>query len=275
LKKEQENSILMQKAVTGMYKVLHELLSDKTGGAVFSCFGIWHLCYLFAAAAAGVLLFVLLKRRDETGRRAVIRRLIHCAFGLYLADFFLMPLAFGEIDIEKLPFHVCTAMCVMCFLSHHWARLEKYRVHVALLGFLSNLVYLIYPAGVMWYQVHPLSYRVVQTLLFHGCMTLYGLFELMFGAGKLAWKTCHKDLAVLIAMTAWARIGNTVYNGQSGSYDHFFNWFFVVRDPFYLLPEHIAPWVMPILNIAVFFAAELLIYAVFAAARRSCTHECL
>ena len=32
-----------------MYGVLSEIFSDKKGDVVFSCFGIWHLCYLFAA----------------------------------------------------------------------------------------------------------------------------------------------------------------------------------------------------------------------------------
>ena len=47
-----------------------------------------------------------------------------------------------------------------------------------------------------------------------------------------------------------------MYNGTSEGYDHFFNWFFVIRDPFYILPEPVAHWLMPPLNIAIFFAAE-------------------
>ncbi len=246
-----------------MYAFFNKLLSDKTGGVVFSCFGIWHLCYILAVAVIAVLIMLCRKKSDALANKKIPNVFIKVAFGLYIADFFLMPLAFGEIDIEKLPFHVCTAMCVMCFLSNHVRVLKKYRIHFALLGFLSNLIYLLYPAGVMWYQVHPLSYRVIQTLLFHGTMTLYGLFTLIYDGQKLAWKTCYRDLGVIVLMTLWARIGNTIYNGQAGTYSHNFNWFFVVRDPFYLLPEHIAPYVMPFLNIAAFFVVELLIYAVY------------
>lgn len=252
----------MESGVSNVYALFHQLLSDKKGGAVFSCFGIWHLCYIFIIAVIGVLAVFYLEKKDEGGKKKVTGAFINVSFGLYIADFFLMPLAFGEIDIEKLPFHVCTAMCVMCFLSNHIRSLEKYRVHFALLGFLSNLIYLLYPAGVMWYQVHPLSYRVVQTLLFHGCMTLYGPFVLLFGEQKLEWKRCYRDLIVIVAMTLWALIGNTIYNGQAGDYSHNFNWFFVMRDPFYLLPQNIAPYIMPILNVAAFFAVEMLVYAI-------------
>ena len=53
----------------------------------------------------------------------------------------------------------------------------------------------------------------------------------------------------------------------AGDYSHFFNWFFVVRDPFYAIPEAIAPFIMPFLNIALFFAVEMLVYLVIYGAR--------
>jgi len=63
-------------------------------------------------------------------------------------------------------------------------------------------------------------------------------------------------------MTVWALLGNTLYNGQAWGKTQFFNWFFVVRDPFYILPESIAPIIMPFLNVALFMAVELVVYAV-------------
>jgi hypothetical protein len=56
-------------------------------------------------------------------------------------------------------------------------------------------------------------------------------------------------------MTLWAMAGNFVYNGS-----RFYNWFFVVRDPFYIFPETVAPFVMPFVNVALFFAVELLLH---------------
>ena len=134
--------------------------------------------------------------------------------------------------------------------------MRKYRSSFALLGLISNLVYLIYPAGVMWHQVHPLSYRVIQTLTFHGCMTVFGVLALAFDREK---QQPLRDLAVLTAMTIWAVLGNYLYNGEADGYSHVFNWFFVVRDPFGLLPATLAPYVMPFVNIAVFFLVEILI----------------
>ena len=245
-----------------MYSFLHQILSDKKGEKVFSCFGGWHFIYILLAVVAAAVLLWRLKSRSREEKLQTARTVGTAAFGLYLLDFFLMPLAYGEIDIEKLPFHACTAMCVMCFLSHRIPRLERHRPSFALLGFLSNFVYLIYPAGVMWHRVGPLSYRVVQTLLFHGIMTVYGVLMLACEGEKLRFRTCRRELITLSAMTLWAVLGNGMYNGESEGYSHFFNWFFVVRDPFYLLPEGAAPFVMPFVNIAVFFAAEMLVYLV-------------
>ena len=245
-----------------MYSFLSGLLSDKKGGDIFTLFGAWHFFYLVLTivTVAAVLLWLNGKGADLKARTT--RIFINVAFGLYVSDFFLMPLSYGEIDIEKLPFHACTAMCVLCFLSYHNRFLEKYRLSFVLLGFISNLVYLIYPAGVMWHAVHPITYRVIQTLLFHSVMTIYGLLTLIFEYDKFDLKKCPRDLAVIVFMTVWAMIGNYAYNGSSEGYSHFFNWFFVVRDPFYAIPESVAPIVMPLLNIILFFAVEIVIHIV-------------
>lgn len=244
----------------GMHSFLTRLLSDRKGGEVFTCFSVWHIIYIILTAAAVTAILLRLKNADKVAKDRIMKILINISFGLYILDFFLMPLAYGEIDIEKLPFHACTAMCVACFLSTHIQRLSPLRVHFALHGFISNLVYLIYPAGVMWHAVHPLSYRVVQTLIFHSIMTVYGLVTLICERNSFKLRKIHLELPVICCMTLWALIGNYVYNGTYGGKDRLFNWFFVVRDPFYALPENIALFVMPLLNIALFFGVEALIY---------------
>ena len=238
-----------------MYTILHALLADRTGGGVFRCFGLWHFFWIgLAAALFGIALRALRRQKD---RQAALGQLMGLAFGLYILDFFLMPLAYGQIDIEKLPFHACTATCVLCVLARHNRFLGRFKDQFVLLGLLTNLIYVIYPAGVGWYQIHPLSYRVWQTLLYHGAMPAFGLFSLCFGEVILEWRKCPRDLVFLCIMTVWALLGNTLYNGLDG---RFFNWFFVVKDPFYILPEGIAPVVMPVGMTAVMFFGEMLIY---------------
>jgi hypothetical protein len=240
-----------------MYAFLHDILADKKGGEIFTLFHFWHFFYIAATFLTIAVLLTLMKKKvvgDQTPRV-----LICIAFSLYMADFFLMPLAYGCIDIEKLPFHGCTAMCVLCYMSYHVGFLQKYRPSFALLGLITNITYLLYPAGVMWYEVHPLSYRVIQTLLFHSVMTVYGVITLMTQRQRFDKKTIRTDLAVIVGMTLWALLGNYVYTGSSEGYDHFFNWFFVVRDPFSAIPENISRFIMPPLNVFLFSVVSVLL----------------
>ena len=243
-----------------MYSLLQSLLADRPSSSPFTCFGLWHLLYL--AVIFGVILTVifLLKNRSDEAKRRATSAALYTAFGLYVADLFLMPLAYGEIDVEKLPFHACTAMCLCCMLSRRNAFFSRFKDQFVLLGLLSNLIYVIYPAGVGWYQVAPLCYRVWQTLLYHGAMTAFGLFSLTFGDVELSWRKIPRNALLLCAMTTWALLGNTFYNGLNG---RFFNWFFVVEDPFGILPSEVSPLVMPLLMTAILLFGEILIHLVY------------
>ena len=243
-----------------MYVTLHNILSDKTGGDIFVCFGAWHFFYIFLAIAAITLSLYFTRNKCQKDKNRLLNILISIAFGLYMLDFFLMPFAYGEIDIEKLPFHSCTSMCIMCFVSRVCGALKKYRQNFALLALISNLVYLLYPAGVMWYQIHPLSYRVIRTLLFHAIMVVYCLLSLLLDSDGLKIKEWYSNLVILCSLTIWAIIGNALYSGTLDELDYnkSFNWFFVKNDPFYAIPSDISPYVMPFINITAFLAVEIM-----------------
>ncbi len=247
-----------------MYSILHNILEDKEGGRIFTCFSVWHFFYIFLAIGLIAVLIHIFNNKEQSVKERVLRTVIAIPFGLYMADFFLMPLAYGQIDIDKLPFHACTALCVLCFMSNHDRILRKYRIHFALFGLLSNLMYLIYPAGVMAYEINALSYRVIQTLLFHSIMVVYCLLALVFDEEGLNIRKCYRDPIIIGGMSLWAMIGNTLYSGAAEGYSRDFNWFFVKADPFGIFSESIAPYIMPWLNVIVFFALEMLIYLVFA-----------
>lgn len=251
-----------------LYPIIHSILADRKGGEIFRLFTPWHFAYIALALAAITLVCIFAHKKGAAAGRKAARAFGTAAFALYVADFFLMPLAYGEIDVEKLPFHACTATCVMCFLARRVRFLRPWRVHFAMLGFVSNFVYLVYPAGVMWHSVHPLSYRVIQTLLFHALMTAACFLTLAFDESGPRFRRAWRDLAVVAGMTAWALLGNTLYCGTADGYSHDFNWFFVTADPFGIIDRSLARYVMPPLNIAIFFAAEMLVCAAFAAARR-------
>lgn len=252
-----------------MYDFMSGLLADRKGGEVFTCFGLWHWVYIAVIFSVIIAMVFALKKQSRGTRRREAETVINMAFGMYILDFFLMPLAYGEIDLEKLPFHMCTAMCVMCFLSRHTELFARYRVSFAILGLLSNMIYVVYPAGVGWQEIHPLCYRTVQTLLFHGVMTCYGIFVLALEDVRLKWSDSLRELKILVMMVIWALFGNHLYNGTGGDYSYHFNWLFVIKDPFGIFPEDLAMKVMPFVVIAVFYVAVLLLYVVYFGCRKA------
>lgn len=242
-----------------MFDILSNILSDKKGDIIFSCFGLWHFLFLFVIFSVIIIFMIYLKNKDQDIKNKAINTTINIAFGLYIMDFFLMPFAYGGIDLEKLPFHICTLTCVLCFISRHNQFLSKYKFQFAILGLISNLIYVIYPAGVGWYQISPLSYRVIQTLLFHGVMTTYGLFVLIFEIDKFDKKDLVKTIMIIICITLWAILGNNLYNNE----ERIYNWFFVIRDPFYILPKEIALYIMPFVMIIIMSFLVGVVYLLF------------
>ena len=69
--------------------MIHALLEDKKGGITFTCFSIWHVVYILAAVILIAMICLAVRKNKTAGNRAA-EILIDIAFGLYMADFFLM-----------------------------------------------------------------------------------------------------------------------------------------------------------------------------------------
>jgi hypothetical protein len=244
-----------------MYDFMKHLLEDKRDGYTFQCFDIWHISFLLIMLGAIIVAFFLVKNKGDLVKKKLLDYTVGIAFGLYIADIFFMPFAFGEIHIEKLPFHACTITCLLCFLSRHNDFLGKFKKSFAIIGFVANLSFAVYPAGVMWAQIHPLSYRSVQTLVFHGVMVAYGFFTFVFDKVIVFdWKKVFKhDLVKLILMIGWALLGSYSYSGTYAGYEHWYNWFFVRTDPFSILPPTVAPFV----TLLAFLLADVVIHLIY------------
>lgn len=241
-----------------MYEILRKILSDQKSDIIFKCFGIWHILFIVLIFSVIVFFIIYLKKKEKDKQINIINMFINISFGLYMLDFFLMPLAYGEIDIEKLPFHICTISCLLCFISRHNKYLAKYQKEFAVLGLVGNIIYVFYPAGVGWYKIAPYSYRVIQTLVYHGVMTGYGILCLTYEF-KLDFKKSYKELIIILWLVVWALLGNTIYNSS----DRIYNWFFVVADPFNMLPKDISGIVMPFVMVGVIYFGVCLVYLIY------------
>ena len=89
-----------------MFDLLRSILSDKKDGELFTCFSTWHFAFLAIFVVAFVVLFFVLKNKSSDFRNKALDAIVGVAFGLYMLDFFLMPFAYGAIEIEKLPYAI-------------------------------------------------------------------------------------------------------------------------------------------------------------------------
>ena len=249
-----------------MYDFLRNLLADKnTGFLTFEALGLCHILYFLLIVGAIILVLFLYKNKSGEDKNKLINTTIILAFVLYVVDFFLMPFSYGYIDIDKLPFHLCTSMSIMCLLARRTKVLAKFKTAFTLMGFIGALAYIAYPVGVS--SADGYSYRVVQTVLYHGLMVAHGVFAIAFKDLDLNWKTIKYDLIAILGLTVWAFIGNTLYSGVVTEtcncvegctnlvtvYSHDFNWFFVKHDALYILDD----------TIDVYFAPFIMIVAIF------------
>lgn len=244
-----------------MYEFMNDLFKDKdTGTFTFSAFSLCHILYLLLIIGGIILVIYLYRNKSQEAKNKLINITVVSALCLYIADFFLMPFSQGKIDIDKLPFHICTLMSIMCVLSRNIKALSKFKTSFTLMGLVGALMYLTYPAGVS--EADGYSYRIVQTVLYHGLMIAQGVFAIAFGDINLSWKTFKYDVIAVLALTVWAMIGNELYSGTLTEacncvdgctqtvtvYDHSFNWFFVKHDALYIIPDDIdiyfAPFIM-------------------------------
>ena len=246
-----------------MYEFLQRLFSFEKGSISLSVFGIWHILYLVVIFGFIIVVILIYRKRDNIIKKRIINLTINVVFILYIIDFFIMPFSYGYIDIDKLPFHICTLMGLMCFVSRNNRFFSKYKKEFTMLGLIGALMYIVYPSGIADGEVFPFSYRIIQTMSFHGLLVAHGIFSLSFGDIQLEWKKIYRELYVIILIVLLAIIANNLYSGNVGDYNNVFNWFFVSFDPFGIFSEEISPYIMPFIMIIVIFLMDILIYMIY------------
>ena len=245
-----------------MYESLRNLLKDHNDGVfVFEAFSLCHILYLLLIIGGIALTLFLYKNKTQEQKKNLVNFTISLALCLYVADFFLMPFSEGAIDIDKLPFHLCTSMSIMGVLARKTKTLEKFKTSFTLMGFVGAVAYLVYPSGVS--SADGYSYRILQTVLYHGLMIAQGVFAIAYDELNFEWKNVKYDAIAIFGLAVWAYLGNTLYSGVLTEacacvencphlitvYNHEFNWFFVMHDCFYAIPDDVDVYIAPFLMI--------------------------
>lgn len=212
------------------------------GGPEITLFSIWHIMYIVLIVGLTIGLAFIIKNKTEKTKNITLNIIAISAIAIYIADFFIMPLNRynGDptrqlVDIDKLPFHICTFISIMIPFAQFNKAAKKgtsFREVVACLAIVSSLMYMTYPGSAIG-EIGTFSYKVVQTFAFHGLVFSWGVLSLTTGSITLKFKNIWKVAIGILIIMAWATFGNIAYAD--------YNWFFLVNAPFPFVPNSLAP----------------------------------
>ena len=232
---------------------LFEMSHFNTGISI-TAFSLTHIVYLLLIAGAIVGLFLSFRKKGEEKTEKILRILAYALTISYLSDFFVHDFVYGGLNMDKLPFHICTVLCPIVAFTQFNKRFKKFLEPVAMLSIVAPLMYLCYPASVG--DGEPWCYQAVQTMFYHGTLLAWGILNVAFGKVKPQLKNCWKGLILLLIITLWAKLGNILL-------EH--NWFFLNEDAFYigLVAGGIIPkWSLMVINPVAFFLVILAVYGI-------------
>ncbi len=229
-------------------------MSHFDTGIKISAFSISHFVYMFLIFGGIFLGWLLLHKKSPEKKEQALRFLAYAMALSYFSDFFVHEFVYGEMNMDKLPFHICTVLCPLVCVAQFNRKGHKILEPTVVLATLAPLMYLCYPASVG--DGEPWCYQAVQTMFFHGVLLGWGILNLALGKVSLDIKHFWKVAAMLVAITLWAKLGNILL-------EH--NWFFLNEDAFYigLVGMGIIPrWSLMLINPVVFSLAALAVYAI-------------
>ena len=233
------------------------LFSEKNSNLQIGLFDGWHFLYLLIIFGGTLLLALLFHKREKRTKDKVLRLFAYLTFGLYIADFLIMPLSdsYSGISIYKLPFNICTIMAVLVPFVQFNKRFKPIKDVVVTLSTASSLMWMCYPGSALGGQP-PFCYLIFQTFMYHGLLFCWAVLNMAYGEVTLDIRKIWKDFCGILAILVWAAFGNTIYDGEQ-------NWFFIEKSIFPFLTDEIMP-VMVVLSV---FGVCLVIYGAYYAIR--------
>ncbi len=244
-----------------MRNLFSKLLADSffNSGITVTAFSISHFVYLALIIGGIILAHYLAKKNGEEGREKVLRFLAYALVISYVADFFTHDFVYDGMNIDKLPFHLCTVMCPIIAFTQFNKKFHKFVEPVSVLAIVGPLMYITYPASIGVGE--PWCYKAVQTMFFHGVELAWGIINLTSGKVKLNIKNSYMSAIGLGIITLWAKFGNLLFD---------MNWFFLEEDAFYIgLVENgvIPKWSLMIFTPVGVFLVALAIYGIYYAVK--------
>lgn len=229
------------------------LFSEHNSDLQIGLFDQWHFLYLFIVFGGTALLSCLFCHKPKDKKDRILKIFAYLTFGLYIADFFIMPLSdsYNGISVYKLPFNICTIMAVLVPFVQFNRKFAPIKSPVVTLSIASSLMWMCYPGTALGGQP-PFCYLIFQTFMYHGLLFCWGVLNLTYGEVKLEFRNIWKEFCGILLILIWAAFGNTIYDGEH-------NWFFIEKSIFPFLTDEI----MPLMVVLSVFSVCLVIYGAY------------
>lgn len=232
-----------------------KIFGTSTGSIEITLFSIWHILYILLILGLSLGAFFLLRKKSDKAKTTTLNILAYFVVGVYILDFFIMPFSQGKIDIDKLPFHICTLTGIFIPFAQFNKKFSPIRNVVTCFAIVSSLMYITYPGSALG-GVTPWCYKVVQTFIFHGLVFAWGFLSVSLKAVNFNFKEIWKEAIGVLLLIAWAFLGNYAYVGIPDG--HHYDWFFVTGSTFPFVPA----WLMPFLVFVAVFGMCAIIYLI-------------
>ncbi len=239
------------------------LFSQNNSNLKIGLFDQWHFMYLFFTFAIPILLAFILKNKSDKAKEKTLRLYAYLTIGLYIIDFFIMPLSdsYDGISAYKLPFNICTIMAVFVPFAQFNPKFRPVKDVIVSLSIASSLMWMVYPGTALGGQP-PFSYVIFQTFVYHSFLFAWGFLNLAFGSVRLEFKKIWKEFIAILLILVWAAFGNTVYDAG-------YNWFFIEESIFPFLSDEIMPFMVVFCVFGTCFVVYCIYYAVCAVIRKN------
>ena len=211
----------------------------KSSSITIDLFDPWHFGYIFLMLGVTTFLVLHFSKKSKESQKKLLDVLAIVVISSYIFDFFMMPLSEGEIEIDKLPFHICTFMGVCIPFAQFNKKFAKIKDVIVTLSIVASLMYVTYPGSALG-GVTPWCYKVVQTFVFHSLVFMGGVLNLSTGAVTLSMNKIYKPAIGIVVIIIWAFFGSLVYSPAGTKHD----WFFVRGGTFPFVPEPLMPFVV-------------------------------
>ena len=199
-----------------MSKFVSWVLSENNSTLEIGLFDVWHFMYLGVILIGAVVLSFIFKNRSEQSKARLIHIFAFLTIGLYVADFFIMPLSdsYSGISVYKLPFNIRTIMAVLVPFVEFNPKFAKFKKVVVTLSVTASLMWMCYPGSALGGQP-PFSYIIFQTFMYHGFLYAWGFLNLSLGKVVLNFRKIWQELIGILMILVWADLGNTLYGREN------------------------------------------------------------